>query len=248
MIAYRKISDLVEENHSYAYVLDCFGIEFYKWQDQTLGEVCIQNKVSIEEVGQSIQTLTSYSKIDPQLLELSSIGLVVAYLKHSHQVFVKRSLPYMSKLVKELNKSDYLIPQIINDLQVIFPLFVEDFIHHIYAEEDYLFSYINKLLKIDKGELIYTKAFLDLESMNLIDLALDHGDADDEMAGIRKLTGNYKIGIESDLLLSVLYKELRQFENDLVFHANIENEILFTKAFELEAQVKSTISKIATQN
>ncbi|MDA0194745.1 MAG: iron-sulfur cluster repair di-iron protein [Bacteroidetes bacterium] len=248
MIAYRKISELVEENYSYAYVLDCFGIEFYKLEDQTLGDACFQNKVLIDHVRQSIKNLSNHSRIDPQLLERGSIGLVVAYLKHSHHVFVKRSLPYMSKLIKELNKTDYLFPQIICDLQVVFPLFVEDFIRHIHEEEDLLFSYINKLLKIDKGELVYTKAFFDLESMNLMDVALDHSDTDDEMAGIRKLTSNYKIGVESDLLLAVLFKELRQFENDLVFHANIENKILFTKAFELEARVKSKISKFIPQN
>jgi len=248
MTEYQKISDLVEENHSYAYVLNCFGIEFYKWQDQTLAEACHCNQISVDRVSETIESLSNYSRIDTNLLEQSSIGLVVEYLKHAHQVFIKKSLPFMLKLVNELRKDDYLIEQVIEDIKVVFPLFAEDFIHHIYEEEDHLFSYIDVLTRIDRGELAYSKAYYEVESMDLKAEALEHEHADDEMSGIRKLTGNYKTGVESDLILSVLYKELNQFENELVFHAKVENEIFFPKAFDLEDRVRSKIKRLVLQN
>ena len=39
-----------------------------------------------------------------------------------------------------------------SDLKSIFPLFVEDFVHHIYEEEDTLFTYIGRLTNFVRSQ------------------------------------------------------------------------------------------------
>ncbi len=78
--------------------------------------------------------------------------------------------------------------------------------------------------------------------ISLENLANDHENADDEMKKIRRITGNYTLGIGSDLQLKTIYRELEQYEKELVFHANVENDLLFPKAIELEKKVNGQIN------
>jgi regulator of cell morphogenesis and NO signaling len=126
------------------------------------------------------------------------------------------------------------------DLKLVFPLFVEDFIHHIYEEEDTLFRYIRALERASKGNYIPTKLFYLVEKHSVQKFAMDHEVHDDEMAGIRKITKDYELRPDAPLQIKVIYNELKEFEKSLITHARIENEILFPKSMALERKVKET--------
>jgi regulator of cell morphogenesis and NO signaling len=124
------------------------------------------------------------------------------------------------------------------DLKFVLPLFVEDFIHHIYEEEDTLFTYIKALERAARKTYLPTKLYYLLERHSVQKFAIEHEAHDDEMAGIRKITNDYYVSVETPLHIKVIFQELREFEKSLITHARIENEILFPKAMALEAKVK----------
>ena len=248
MLALKTVEEIVEDNHLHAYVLDCYGIDVFAIPDQTLGQVCHDRGTRLEHVEHNLQAATTTSEIDLQTLGTSPVSLVIEYLKHAHHIFVKKSLPYMSKLVARLEPENYRSPQLIKDLKLVFPLFVEDFISHIYQEEDFLFHYVNVLIEVRSGKLHYNQLFKCKEAFSLKELADDHQHADDEMKGIRQLTANYTLGIESDFHLRTIYKELMDFERNLVFHANVENKILFPKAIDLENEVLDRVNSLRNLN
>ena len=64
------------------------------------------------------------------------------------------------------------------------------------------------------------------------------------MEGIRKLTSDYTLEENAPLTMKVLYHELQNFEKELVIHAQIEDELLFPKAIELE---KEAVRKITNK-
>ena len=248
MLALKTVEQLVDENHGYAYVLDCYGIEFFKYSDKTIGELCDLHNLNIDHLCHNLEASLRNSVIAIDDLKQYPIELVIEYLKHAHYIFLKRSLPYMRKLVSCLDPRKSGFPHMIEDLQLVFPLFAEDFIHHIYEEEDELFKYISLLSKVESNKLHHNKIYHLMESISLDELADHHEDADDEMRGIRKLTRNYSLGIDADLHLRTIYRELMHFEKELVFHANVENDILFPKASELEQKVKLRIQSLKSLN
>lgn len=68
------------------------------------------------------------------------------------------------------------------------------------------------------------------------------------MDGLRKITNNYTYCEEADLHIKVLYEELKAFEEDLLMHAKIEDDILLPKALQLEKLVKLRFYDIIKQN
>ena len=242
MLNKKRINDIVDDNYVYASVLFYLGIEFYHYSEKTLEQVCIDKGLDIQTV---INRLESVSNKDEDKLQLSGypIDLIVEYLKHTHYIFIKEKLPYIARLIENLRTDSKIISATEKDLQFVFPLFVEDFIHHVYQEEDSLFSYILLINKFLNGKANPSKVYFEIEKHSLQKYAVEHEEHDDEMKGIRRITNNYTCNDKSPLHLKVIYAELQQLEKELITHAKVENEILFPKALMLERQAKHLIQE-----
>jgi regulator of cell morphogenesis and NO signaling len=233
----KRIAELVDQNYIHAYVLFYFGIRFYEYSEFTLEQVCREKGLKIEQVIRELESPTHLQEAELPLISYP-IDLIIEYLKHSHYLFIKHKLPYIARLIESFkaNHNDYTTIE--RDLKIVFPLFVEDFIAHIYEEEDTLFSYIQALDRAVKGNHNPSRLYFMLEKNSVRKFAMEHDVHDDEMEGIRKITSDYNLSAKAPLHVKVLYSELKGFEKSLITHARIENDILFPKAMELENKVK----------
>jgi regulator of cell morphogenesis and NO signaling len=243
----KRIAQLVDENYVHAYVLFYFGIRFDEFPEFTLEQACMEKGLKTEQVVRELESPTHLKEADLPLISYP-IDLIIEYLKHSHFLFIKHKLPYIARLVADFRAEheDYQIME--RDLKTVLPLFVEDFIHHIYEEEDTLFRYIKALERASRGNYIPTRLYCLIEKHSVQKFAVEHEVHDDEMEGIRKITNNYLIRPETPLHVKVIYQELKEFEKSLITHARIENEILFPKAMALESKVKQTFFNKSNQN
>lgn len=234
----KSISELVDQDNVRAHVLFYFGIKFYEYSEQTLEQVCQAKGLSVDLVVRELES--PEANFDESELPLISypIDLIIQYLKHAHYLFVKQKLPYIGQLLKgfKANHPDY--NGIEKDLKTLFPLFLEDFIHHIYEEEDSMFKYIMMLERAAHGQYNPSRLYQLMEKYSLQKCAIEHVAHDDEMEGIRKITKDYHLTADAPLHVKVIYSELIQFEKNLKVHARVENEILFPKAMALENDVR----------
>jgi regulator of cell morphogenesis and NO signaling len=244
-ISNKRITELVDENYIYAYVLYYFGIQFYEYSEKTLEQVCAQKGLSVSQVVRSLESVAAPEAPAQIPVEDLPVDLVIEYLKHTHHIFIKQKLPYIARLIEKLNPQHAAL---VRDLQIVFPLFVEDFIYHIYEEEDTLFTYIALLHKAKKKQLFPGKLYFEMEKHSMQKYAIDHDTHDDEMQGIRTITNGYAINKHTSLHLKVIFSELKAFEQELQLHARIENEILFPKALFLEREVKNMLSRTIASN
>jgi regulator of cell morphogenesis and NO signaling len=247
MLRNQTLGELVDQDTARGYVLYNFGIRFYESSGQTLEDACMQLGLKPEPILTELLCIPSI-KEDVLKFKTYPVGLIIEYLKHSHSVFIKNKLPYIGNLVKNFSAThaDYLVIE--KDLKVLFPLFAEDFIQHIYHEEDTLFTYIEQLENALQGNLNYGHMYFQMEKQSLQTFASEHEVHDDEMEGIRRITRDYHLVSDVPLHIKVIYHELIQFEKSLQTHAQIENEILFPKAMLLESQVRNALGAKAKYN
>jgi regulator of cell morphogenesis and NO signaling len=232
-----RIAELVDQNYVHAYVLFYFGIKFYENSSLTLEQVCQQRGLKVEQVIQEMESPSHLREADLPLMSYP-VDLIVEYLKHSHFLFIKHKLPYIARLVESFkaNHPDYNAVE--RDLKIVFPLFVEDFIEHIYEEEDTLFSFILEMERSVKLGYVPTRLYYLLEKNSVHKFAMEHEAHDDEMEGIRNITRDYRLELTAPLHVKVIYNELKALESSLITHARIENEILFPKAMAIENKIK----------
>ncbi|SDC60831.1 regulator of cell morphogenesis and NO signaling [Algoriphagus faecimaris] len=229
------VGDLVSENYVFASVLHYFGISFYQYPSESLEEVCKKHRVNPRQLISELESWASRKEPTPEELYINPIEVLVAYLKKKHYYFVRQELPFLSNMISGIHAEPHF-QALLADLKMMFPLFVQDFIHHIHEEESRLFKRIELLQDIEEGNFALHDALKILEKDPVCLLAEAHEIHDDEMEGIRKLTSNYSLSENAPLTMKVLYHELQNFERELIIHAQIEDELLFPKAVELERE------------
>ena len=244
----RTISDLVSEDFVRASTLFYFGVKFYDYQEETLEQVCFKKGLNIQTVLNGLESVGEKDLKDDVQLMAYPVDLVIEYLKHTHYIFVKRKLPYIGQLIDGLAEVNFRYISLAKDLKAVFPLFVEDFIAHIYEEEDVLFNYINSLSTFLSNDKHGSRVYVDMEKHSIQEFALKHSDHKNEMSGIRKITNNFSFCEEADLHIKVLFNEFSSFERELKIHAEVEDNILFPKALQLERLVKLRFNELISQN
>ncbi|NVJ87529.1 MAG: hemerythrin domain-containing protein [Algoriphagus sp.] len=241
-----SVADLVSDNYVFASVLHYFGISFYQYPTDSLEQVCKKHRVKPNQLIAELESWAVRKEPTPEDLFLNPIEVLVAYLKKKHYYFVRQELPFLSNLISGI-QAEKGYESLMADLKMMFPLFVEDFIHHIHEEESRLFKRIELLQDIEEGNFALHDALTILEKDPVRILAEEHEIHDDEMEGIRRLTDNYSLSDSAPLTMKVLFHELQNFERELTIHAQIEDELLFPKAVELEKEVLRMIhQKIRT--
>lgn len=246
-IQHQTISDLVAQDSIRASVLFHFGVKFYDHQEATLAEVCEKHGLSLKAVVKGLEA-EKKAEQDEKQLAAYPIDLVLQYLTHTHHLFVKQRLPYIAQLIDGLEVVNFRYKSLSIDLKQVFPLFVEDFIRHIYEEEDTLFSYIRQLTRFLAGKQSGSKLYYAMERNAIQEFALEHEEHEHEMDGLNRITNGFQYCDEADLHIKVLFDEFARFEKDLLTHARIEDHILFPKALMLEKQVKLRFYEIMKQN
>lgn len=239
--ANRKIAELVADNPETAAALHFLGIHFYNYTEQTLAEVCEERGLNPKLVIKKFNEVSQIQTRNIQNLIDYTPDVIIEFLKHNHFIFIKKRLPYLSDLMSKITSqhSETLV-----ELQLIFPFFLEEFIHHIYEEEDQQFSYILKLYHFEtKGvadEVLYQE--LEKHSVGRFHEAHTH---ETGLQGIRELTNNFSISENAPLHEKVILTTLKSFDVELNQHALLENEVLFPKARKLEQKILQMLAHIA---
>jgi regulator of cell morphogenesis and NO signaling len=233
----QTISSIVDENYIYARALSYLGIDFYRHPHRKLGELCKEMGLVEEKVIRSFYLFDRNYRLSFKELNNYPLPLIIQYLKHTHSVFIKEKLPYVARLIENQDHN--------GDLKLIFPDFIEEFIQHIHQEEDTVFGYIEKLLFVEKGLAPNPiSALWKYRNESLKRIHSEHQN-EDELAGIRGIVDEV---LASDLHWKVIANEIRAFDREMMYHAQIENEILFPKALALEERVKRNIDILRDLN
>jgi regulator of cell morphogenesis and NO signaling len=242
----KSLEHLVNENIAYANVLERFGVKFIESREKTLSEVCKEHGFDERRLVEILEK--SDNRRAPEYLDLRNypVRLIVEYLKHAHQGFIKDTLPFILRKVDELENE--VSDSLVSDLKVVLPMFVEDFIHHIYEEEDRLFTYVAELEKVTSKQKYSPRLLKKFDQFSIQEFALHHNDSDHEMKGIRGITNNYQVADLDNPHLVLLLKALKRFDEELTVHANIENDILFPRALMLEKKANQLINKNVALN
>ncbi len=245
----KKIGELLEQEPGWGLALHQYGISLFAEGELALSEACRRRGLDATRL---VESLEEQARSRETRVDVASypIDLIMAYLKHAHGIFIKERLPYLLYLVRGLNVQEARWQSLAQDLKVVFPLFAQDFIEHIFEEEDTLFTYVTDLLAASKGAapLNAGRMWLMMERRSIAEFSSGHEQHDDEMEGIRSLTQNYTSQPGMEPALHVLFYELRCFEQDLITHAAVENNILFPRALRLEGYVRAQLNGLARFN
>jgi regulator of cell morphogenesis and NO signaling len=237
--ATQSIREIITRLPSAATILNRFDIDLCLQADLSLEGACHELQLSIDQVLEKLADAESKERggwaLDPATL---SLGRLIQHIVRVHHHCVRQELPRMAQMASmvavelsdrapELAKISKLIEKLHDQMYA-----------HIEKEEQVLFPYISQM---DQESIVpYPPAHACFRSVThpIFMMVQEHQSVDHIVTELNRLTHHFEPPVWACATHIALYSGLREFEVGLRQHVHLENDILFPRAIQLEAELK----------
>jgi regulator of cell morphogenesis and NO signaling len=207
--------------------------------NRPLTEACASIGV---EVGEVMEMLESASQAEPQgngAMDFQKLTLseLIAYILDTHHVFTKHEMDRLELLARKVISVHGENHPELHKVGALFDALCADLKPHMFKEEQILFPHILALVQAANQNQPAPFAPFGTVNNPVRMMMLEHDAAGEILRELRTTTSEYSTPADGCISYRTLYEALEAFEKDLHQHIHLENNILFTRAIELEAQL-----------
>ena len=235
----QSIREIVTQYPSSARVFHRFDIDLCLQADLSLEGACQELQLSVDQVLEKLTDSEAQERggmaSDPATLSLARL---VQHIVRIHHHCVRQELPRLAEMALKLaaTRGDRA-PELAKVAELIEKLRGEMYTH-IQKEEQVLFPFISQM---DQESIVaYPPSHACFRSVThpIFMMEQEHESADHIVAELIRLTNHFEPPSWACATHIALFSGLREFEADLKQHVHLENDVLFPRAIQLEAELK----------
>lgn len=232
----KTLAEIVTDNIRAAIVFEEHGLDFCCKGKRSLKDACYQKNIDVKKIVNELTNLSENSS-GAQNVNDWQLDFLVDYIMNNHHQYVRRMIPVISlhtDKVASVHGQNHPETKQIADL---FLAVRDELEGHMMKEERVLFPHIKQMvLNKKENSQFFPPPFGTIQNPIRM-MELEHTSAGDALSKIRELSNNYTYPEDACNTFKALYSELKKFEEDLHKHIHLENNILFPKSIELEAEL-----------
>lgn len=232
----KTLAEIVTEDIRSAIVFEEFGLDFCCKGNRALSDACADKKIDVQKIVNELTNLSDKSN-GAQNVNEWKLDFLVDYIVNNHHQYVRRMIPVISlhtDKVASVHGQNHPETLQIADLFLAVRYELEG---HMMKEERVLFPQIRQMVLNQKDNSQFLTPTFGTIQNPIRMMELEHTSAGDALSQIKKLSNNYAHPEDACNTFKALYSELKEFEEDLHKHIHLENNILFPKSIELEAEL-----------
>jgi regulator of cell morphogenesis and NO signaling len=232
-----KVGEIAARDLRKAEVLRNYGIDFCCGGKQSLSEACQAAGVAESEVTRALAEVADKPASPDRDFNNWNLDFLADYIVNVHHKYVMDSFAMLSDLshkVRQVHGQAH--PELIELYGHVTDLLTEMRSHQI-KEERVLFPFIREMAVADRDHKpVGNPPFGTVESP--VDMMIDdHHEAAAHVKAIEKLTDSYQTPADGCESYRLYFHKLKEFDEDLLQHLHLENNILFPKAVALEKKL-----------
>lgn len=203
----------------------------------SLAEICKARNLDADFLVQVLHLFEGGALPDPQLLQAFPLPVLVDYLQRTHDYYLSKRLPEIELGVYNLLMDSRQDPQFRKMLANFYTGYRKILFDHIHEEEFTLFPYIHRLINASKARS-YDICDHIPAGYSIQQFIHQHDDqAEQELFKMKKSILGFQDVSPSLSPYRVFINQIEAFEQDLIIHAFIEDEVVIPLALALEQQV-----------
>lgn len=231
------IGELVANDYRTASVFKKYGVDFCCQGNRTIADACMVKKVDPKSV------ITDLNQINQEQVSASTdykswpIDLLTDYIEKKHHRYVEDKTqeikPYLDKICSVHGEHH---PELF-EIRDQFIASAGELAAHMKKEEFILFPFIRKLAKARQENMLIDAPSFGTVQNPIAMMHEEHNIEGDRFRKIEELSNHYTPPNDACNTYRVTLALLHEFEQDLHLHIHLENNILFPKAIEMEAEL-----------
>ncbi len=202
-----------------------YGIDFCCGGKKTLSQVCVEKGIDVKVVEFELEaTEPQFNNVENNFNDFP-LDILCDYIENTHHDYVKSVLPTLLEISNKVsNKHGGRDPELFRINELVH--FVNnELMLHMKKEEVILFPFIRSL--VNDKKITITKEMLE-GPIHMMEI--EHESVGEKFTEIAILTNHFTPPATACASYLMLYKTLKEFEEDLHLHIHLENNILFPKA------------------
>lgn len=233
----RTIGELVAEDFRRAEIFKKHKIDFCCGGKKKLSEVCKDKQLNFGQIEKELNQSNTKTTVASQDYNAWSLDFLVDYILNTHHSYVKSSIPVLLEYTHKVSKvHGHEHPEVIV-LAEKFEKVAEELQSHMLKEEMVLFPYVKELVEIQKKGISAMLGSFGSVKNPVQMMEHEHEAVGGMLKYMRELTDNYTPPASACTTYKVMFLKLNEFEEDLHQHIHLENNILFPKSIQLEADL-----------
>lgn len=228
------VGEIVTRCPTLSRVFEAERIDYCCGGRKTIAEVCREKgrdaEALLATLRQSAAAMASDVRVDPAAMSLAELA---DHIEQTHHGYLKRELPRLDAMTTKVasvhGDKDARLAQI----RDTFLGLAAEMNSHMMKEEQVLFPMIRCLTASANAPIFHCGSLAN--SINQMEH--EHEDAGAALARIRQLTNGYTLPDWACNTYRAMLDGLAQLERDMHEHVHKENNVLFPRALEREAQL-----------
>jgi regulator of cell morphogenesis and NO signaling len=233
------VKDLVARNYRAADVFSKYGVDFCCGGGISLDEAAEKAGISVSALQEELDRAMETPDRESDLLRRLPLNELCDYILETHHTYVRENLPLVADYLARIVMAHGDRHPELEKVQRAFQESAIALTQHMQKEEIMLFPYISSLVKAyHKGAVPPVPTFVSAKAPVEVMMA-EHSAEGDRFEEISRLTNQYALPEDACNTYKVALEKLKAFESDLHRHIHLENNILFPKALQLEAEIRA---------
>ena len=227
------LGQMAAKDYRNAQIFSKYGLNFCCNGKKTLAQACEEKNISATPIEKELLALKNHSHGMQLNYQDWHPAFMIDFIINNHHQYLRRSLKPLQDLAIKVAKSHGIKHPKLLKVATIFGEVALEAEHHMRREEGEVFPYIKNLVQLSES-FKPEHAGSGLITRLLSRKEIGHEDMSEKMRLINELTDNYEVPAGACVSYTLLLKWLNEFETDLQLHTNLESNILFGKAIEIE--------------
>ncbi len=234
----QSIREIISAQASAAAVLERFDIDLCCHANESLTQACAGLQLSVDQVLEKLADAAANEHgAAPADLAAYSLGRLIQHIVRTHHQYVRRELPRMAQMAQKVAaKHGNRAPEL-EKVEELTGLLGGEMFAHLQKEEQILFPFIAEMEQDATGCCTTQRTCFRTVAQPVSMMIMEHGMAENRVAEIRELTHEFEAPAWACASYAALYAGLREFAADLRQHVHLENDLLFPRAIDLEAEL-----------
>ena len=232
-----QVGEVVKLNFKTAPLFQTNNIDYCCGGSKTISEACIEAGIESEQLIQQLEKIAGQLDPDTEYINNLKPDELCDYIIRRHHAYVRRNIPFLQESIEKICQVHGANHPELFEIRKLFNESAGNLTMHMQKEEIMLFPYIQKMARSQEENTPISQSVFGAVSNPIGMMIAEHQAEGLRFDKIAELSDNYSIPEDACTTYEVTLNQLKDFENDLHRHIHLENNILFPKAIELEAEL-----------
>lgn len=234
----KTVAEIVRTDYRTADVFKKYGINYCCSGKLPLAEACAAQNIDIGHIQEELIRATKTISL-PNTLQYGQwkVDFLIDYIVNVHHEYLKQAIPALEGTLGPFVGGHLKQFPELHQVQEAFQELVQLVLHGNRQEEESIFPYIKLIANAYQRKESYGSLFVKTLRKPSSNLEAENHKISSLLGRLRALTHQYAFPENACTNHRVVFHKLKEFDNDLVQHKHLENNILFPKAAELEKEL-----------